>query len=286
LIVWCSLAAVAGIMTMLAGQFVTKAPILRLKLLANKSYASVIVIVFIVGAGLYSVSYMVPQFLNGIAGYNSQQSGIIMLISGIPAFLMVPVLPRLLSRVDARYLVIAGLICFAASCALDVSLTSQSVGHDFIASQLLRGFGQMLAMMPLNRVSLAAVPIKETADAAGLYNMARNLGGSVGLAMLGTFIDRRNAFHDAIIRDSVSANSSTAHDTLASTAGGFLARHGDAAYAQLQALGRLAAQIQQQAATITYSETFFVLAAALLLCIPLATLLGQPRSFSGPLMDH
>ncbi len=90
---------------------------------------------------------------------------------------------------------------------LDISLTADSVGHDFYASQILRGVGQMLAMMPLNQASMSAVSREEAGDAAGLYNMARNLGGSVGLALLGVYIDRRNAFHDDHLRESVTANS-------------------------------------------------------------------------------
>jgi DHA2 family multidrug resistance protein len=107
--------------------------------------------------------------------------------------------------------------------------------------------------------------------------MARNLGGSVGLAILGIFIDRRNAFHDAVIRDSVTANSLMGQQHLAATSGGFLAQHGDQAFAHMQALGQLAGQMQQQAAVITYSETFYTLGIALLLCIPIALLLRKPK---------
>jgi DHA2 family multidrug resistance protein len=276
LIVSLSIVAVAGIALLIAAQFVAKAPIVRLKLLANKSYASVILIVFTVGAGLYCVSYLVPQFLSGIAGYNAEQSGGIMLMSGLPAFLMMPILPRLMGKVDARILVIAGLVCFAGSCMLDIALTAQSVGHDFYGSQLLRGVGQVLAMMPLNQASMAAVSREEAGDAAGLYNMARNLGGSVGLALLGTFIDRRNTFHDAVIRESLTANSTAGQEHIAASAAGFVTQHGDKAFAQLQALGQLGGQMQQQAAVITYSETFYVLGVALLLCIPLAFFLRKP----------
>jgi MFS transporter, DHA2 family, multidrug resistance protein len=278
LIVWCSIAALGGIMAMLVGQFVTKSPILRLKLLVNKSYASVILIVFVIGAALYGISYLLPQFLSGIAGYNAEQSGGIMLMSALPAFVLMPILPRLLGKIDARLMVIAGLCCFAFSCMLDISLTAQSVGHDFYGSQVLRGFGQMLAIMPLNQASMAAVSREEAGDASGLYNMARNLGGSVGLALLGTYIDRRNTFHDEAIRESVTANSAIGQEHLAANAAGFVAQHGDKAYAQLQALGQLAAQIQQQAAVMTYSETFYVLGIILLLCIPLALLLRRPVS--------
>jgi MFS transporter, DHA2 family, multidrug resistance protein len=286
MITWLSVVAVVGIIVLIVAQFVASKPVVRLRLLASKSFASVVVIVFVAGAGVYCVSYMVPQFLSGIAGYNAEQSGAIMLISGVPAILMVPVLPRLLAKMNIRLMVTLGLICFAASCLLDVSLTTQSVGHDFYGSQFLRGCGQMLAMMPLNRASIAAVSPQDAGDAAGLYNMARNLGGSVGLALLGTFIDRHNVYHDATIRESVSFNSAVAQEHLAVSAGGFFAQHGDWAFAQQQALGQMAAQIQLQAATITFSETFFVLAMALLLCIPLTLFLKKPRPNLGLVVDH
>jgi DHA2 family multidrug resistance protein len=257
------------------GQFVAKKPIVRLELLKNKSYASVIFIVFIVGAGLYCVAYLVPQFLSNISGYNAAQSGDIMLLAGVPAFVLIPILPRLLGKVDPRLMVIVGILLFAVSCMLDTSLTAQSVGHDFYASQLLRGVGQMCAMMPLNQASMAAVSQSEAGDAAGLYNMARNLGGSVGLALLGTFIDRRDSYHDAVIRESVTANSIIGQDHMTASAAGFFAQHGDSAFAHMQALGQLAGQIFQQAEVMTYSETFYVLAIALLLCIPLALVLRK-----------
>lgn len=282
MIFWLSIMAVVGIAILIAAQFTAKRPVVRLKLLTNRSYASVIFIVFVVGAGLYCASYIVPQFLAGIAGYNAEQSGGIMLYVGLPSFIMMPLLPRMLATVDARAMVIGGLLCFAASCMADISLTAQSVGHDFYASQILRGVGQMLALMPLNQASMSAVSREEAGDAAGLYNMARNLGGSVGLALLGVYIDRRNAFHDAVIRDSLTANSLMGQDHLAATAAGFAAQHGDQAYAHLQALGQLAGEMQVQAAVITWSETFFVLGIALLAVAPLALLLRKPPPLSGP----
>jgi DHA2 family multidrug resistance protein len=276
MIVWSSVVAVVGIAALVAGQFVTERPVVKLRLLANKRYASVILIVFSVGAGLYCVSYLLPQFLSNIAGYNAMQSGAIMLLAGLPAFLMMPVLPRLLGRVDARLLVTVGLIFFAVSCMLDITLTAQSVGRDFYGSQLLRGFGQMFAMMPLNQASMSSVSREEIPDAAGLFNMARNLGGSVGLALLGVYIDRRNAFHEAFIRESVSANSLIGQDHVAATSAGLLAQHGDRAFAQLQALAQLGGEMRLQASVMTYSETFYVLGVVLVLCIPLALFLGKP----------
>src|SRR5262249_19315649 len=157
---------------------------------------------------------LVPQFLSGVAGYNAAQSGGVMLISGLPAFLMMPILPRLAATMNLRLMLILGLALFAASCLIDTGLTAQSGGLDFYPSQLLRGVGQMLAFRPLNQAVMATVSNAEAGDAAGLYNMVRNLGGSVGLAALAAFIERRDAFHGEMIRESLTANTPMAQDYL------------------------------------------------------------------------
>ena len=264
---------ISGFLMLFAGQFLAKKPVIRLKLLANKSYASILLITFVVGGGIYCVSYLVPQFLSGVAGYNAAQSGGVMLISGLPAFLLMPVLPRLAATMNLRLMLILGLTLFAVSCLIDTALTAQTAGLDFYPSQILRGAGQMLAFMPLNQAVMAAVANEEAGDAAGLYNMVRNLGGSVGLAALAAFIERRDAFHGEMIRESLTANSPMAHDYLGASAGSFLAQHGDPAYASLQAMAQLAAEAQQQAVVLTYSETFYVLGWALVLCVPLVFVL-------------
>ncbi len=282
MIVTLSWITFAGFVLIAISQFTAKRPILRLSLMRNPRYASVIVIVSAVGAGLYGVSYLLPQFLAIVAGYNAEQAGAIMLLSGLPAFLVMPILPRLLGKVDFRILVISGLLLFFLSCMLDISLTAQSVGHDFVWSQLIRGVAQMLAMMPLNQASMAAVSREESGDAAGLYNMARNLGGSIGLAIIGTLIDRRTTYHTATIRESVTANSLIGQDRISQYAANWFSHTGDLAYSQMRALGQLAQQINVQATVMTYSETFYLLGLALLACVPLALLLRTPPRNAPP----
>jgi MFS transporter, DHA2 family, multidrug resistance protein len=286
MIIRLSIASFAGMLLIALSQWRAPKPIMRLSLLRNANYASVIAIVFAVGAGLYGVSYLVPQFLGLVSGYNAQQSGAVMLLAGIPAFLIMPLLPTMLGKFDYRWMVIAGLACFAGSCLIDTSLTAQSVGSDFTWSQLIRGLGQMLCMMPLNQASMAAVRKEESGDAAGLYNMARNLGGSVGLAILGTFIDRRDALHESLLRQAVPANSDLVQQRMAAMTANQFAASGDPTHAPLQALGLLAQQISQQALVITFSETFQALAIVLLCCAPLALLLKTPAPGSAPLDTH
>ncbi|WP_419709647.1 DHA2 family efflux MFS transporter permease subunit [Pseudomonas sp. NFX224] len=277
MILWLTVLSAIGFMLVIIGQLKAKQPIIRLSLMRNANYASVILIVSVVGAGIYSISYLLPQFLGNVTGYNAQQAGSIMLLSGLPAFLLMPVLPKLIARYQARWLVSIGLAMFCISCLLDVGLTADSVGHDFWGSQIIRGFAQVLAMMPLNQASMSAVKTEEAADAAGLYNMARNLGGSIGLALIGVLVDRREHYHDAILRESVNANGTLVQDQMAARAASFLTQAGDDARAQMQSLEQLAQTIAREALVMTYGEAFLVLGLALLACIPLALLLKTSK---------
>jgi MFS transporter, DHA2 family, multidrug resistance protein len=276
-----------GFALLLIGQITARAPVIKLRLLLNPRYAGVVLIVFAVGTALYGILYALPQFLSNIAAYNAEQSGLVLFISGVPAFLIIPILPRLLQRVDIRLLVFAGLLCLVGSCLLDIHLTADSSGDDFTWSQLLRGLGQVLALMPLNQASVGAVSMEDAADAAGLYNMARNLGGSFGVATLGTFIDRHIELHSDIIRETVTANSTLVQERVAGMAAALLHSQTDAVHAHAQALHRLSIQIHQQALVMTYSECFWLLGMGLLASLPLVLLLGPaPTRRLGSMNPH
>lgn len=273
MIVWLTVATVAGFAVLVLAQFVSRRPVIKLRLFMNGSYASVILISVAVGMVLYGILYILPQFLSGIDNYNAEQSGRILFISGVPAILMMPVLPMILRKANMRLIVILGMLCFSGSCLLDIHLTADSSGVDFIPSQLLRGFGQMLAMIPLNQASVAAVSIEDAPDAAGIFNMSRNLGGSLGLALLGLFIDRRSAAHYANISASVTANSPLAQSRIAGEA---YALGGDPAAGHVTAMAHLAGVAQQQAMVMTFSDALLLLGILLFFMLPLVWLLKMP----------
>jgi len=234
---------------------------------------------------LYNILYVLPLFLNTVSGYNAFQSGWVLALSGLPAFALMPVLPRILRIGNVKLVVGFGLVCFAISCFIDTHLTAQSSGTDFIASQLLRGVGQIFSFMPLNQISVGSVSRAETADAAGLFNMARNLGGSIGLALMGVFIDRRVEGHADVIRESVNANSVLVQDRLAQQGAFFAAQSGDALNGAKQALAALAGQIHLQAMVMTYSDCFWLLGVALLVMMPLVFLLRSQRPINQRVME-
>ncbi|MGA3683021.1 DHA2 family efflux MFS transporter permease subunit [Pseudomonas graminis] len=281
LIIWLSIAMVAGFFLIAVGQLRSSTPILRLQLVINGSFGSVLLIGTAVGAGIYGTAYLVPQFLGLLSGYNAEQSGSIMLLSGIPAFLLMPVLPKMLGRYDLRVMVGIGLLLYWASCFVDTRLTTESVGHDFVLSQLLRGFGQILVMMPLSQLSMRSVDTRDAGDAAGLYNMSRNLGGTLGLTLLGVLMDRRSHFHDDVMREGILANSQLAQDQMASNTASYLSQSGDPSTAQLQAFSQLANDIAQQALVMAYNDAFYVLGLAMLACFPLIFILKKRTTQAG-----
>ncbi|WP_114238259.1 DHA2 family efflux MFS transporter permease subunit [Dyella sp. C9] len=287
IIVWLTVISAIGFVLLAIAQKTSARPVLKLKLMLNRSYAAVIVIVVAVGMALYGILYVIPQFLAGISGYDAEQSGRVLFLSGIPAIMLMPVLPRLL-RLNMRVMVIIGLLCFAVSCFMDVGLTAQSAGEAFVWSQLLRGVGQILAFMPLNQASVGSVSREDAADAAGLYNMARNLGGSLGLALLGVFIDRQVTQHVQSIGESITANSATGQDYLAAMAANVATQTGvDAAAAHTVAVAQLASAIQEQATVITYTNCFWFLGVAMVAMIPLTFLLRtRPAGAAASQMAH
>ena len=280
-IVMLTVSMVIGFIMLAIAQMTAKRPVINLKLMLNRSYASVILIVVVIGIVLYGILYVLPQFLTLIAGYNAEQSGKILFLSGLPAFLMMPFLPLILGKAPLKITVMIGLGCFAVSCFLDTELTADSSGNDFVISQLLRGVGQILCFMPLNQASVGAVSRDQAADAAGLYNMARNLGGSVGLAGLGLFIDRRVESHYDSIASTVTANSDLVQAQVAGRTAALVERSGDVATAHQQALASISGLVRQQAFVITYSECFWVLGVALIAMLPLVLLLRAPPKLGG-----
>jgi DHA2 family multidrug resistance protein len=282
-IVALTLASLIGFAMLGVAQATSPRPFIKLRLLLNRNYGSVILLVTVTGMALYGILYIMPQFLAQIAGYNASQSGRILAVSGLPAILMMPFLPLILGKAPLRPTLLLGIACFAASCFVDVNLTAATSGDQFMFSQLLRGLGQILAMMPLNQVSVGSVSREDTADAAGIFSMARNLGGSLGLALLGVFIDRRVATHVGVISESVTQNSDLAQSRMAAQAAQFAATQGgDLQIGQTHALVSLARTIQQQALIMTYSECFLMLGLALLALSPLVFILRPPPKLGAP----
>lgn len=268
LIVTLSLISLAGFLLLALGQFFARKPVIRLSLLLDRQFGSVVAMVIVVGMVIYGTSYAIPQFLSSIAGYNSLQAGEVVMLTGVPVMLMMPITPWLVRNVDIRLSVCLGLSILALSAWLETGLTVQSGSSDFIDSQLLRGVGTVFCMMFLNQAAIRSVPPEQAGDASGLYNSARNLGGSFALAGIAIIQDQRLWLHSRRMEESLNANSLTVQDYVASRGSG--------------ALRTIEATIQSQALTMTYADMFWIMSVGIIFVIPLAFFL-RPLPKNAPL---
>jgi DHA2 family multidrug resistance protein len=251
-----SAVSVFGIGLLVLGQFVSRKPVIQLKILLTRSFGSVFVLSLMIGAALYGILYIIPQFLTAVPGYNALQSGEVAAISGLPTLMLLAVFPILVRLIDIRFAVAFGFVLYGVSCFMDIHLSPQAAGPQFVTSQIVRGVAQFFAMLFLNQAATSAVSQDLVEDASGLFNAARNLGGSFGLAMVATLQDQRQTFHEARIAESLPANS-IAVQTAAHTLG----------------LARLNQDIVSQATVMTYSDLYWVFGVGLFALIPLVLLL-------------
>lgn len=260
---------IVGFLLIAIGQKVAKRPVIKLSLLKNRSFASVFVLALVLGAVLYGVSYVIPQFLAAIAGYNALQAGQVVFLSGVPAIMMMPIIPLMMRYVDVRIAVGVGFLIMAATCLLDSHLSVYSTGSDFTVTQLLRGVGTVLGMMFLNQSAIASVAASDAGDASGLFNAARNLGGSIGLALLGTLQDQRLDFHHWTIQGSISANDPAVQAYINQSA----MAHGGGPDGLAIALRLFDAGIIRDAMVMAFNDNFTALAVGIVAVTPLVLLL-------------
>jgi len=267
-----------GFICLIAGQFLARRPVIKLSLLLDRQFGSVALMGVVLGIVLYGTSYVIPQFLASIADYNSLQSGKVVLLSGIPSLMLMAIVPILLRRIDIRIAVGSGLLIMGLSAYFDSNLNAFATGGDFTESQLLRGVGQILAMLFLSQAAVQSVPPADAGDASGLFNAMRNLGGSFALAGISIIQDQRTWLHSRRMEESLHANSVMVQDYMAATA----QRVGG----QAAAYRLIGQQIQVEALVMTYNDIFFIMACGTMIVLPLVLFLRPLPKHSEPAAMH
>ena len=235
--------------------FSAREPIVDLHAFANRNFAVGCVLQFCIGIGLYGLTYIYPRYLAEVRGYSPMMIGETMFVSGITMFLMAPVVGRLMLRFDMRYIIAGGLVVFALGAYQMTWITRQYDFYELLLPQILRGVGMMCAMVPTNNIALGTLAPDRVKNASGLFNLMRNLGGALGLAVINEALNDRTDLHIMRLQERVTWGNATATDllnTLAQRAQGL----GDAA---LMALKQLALIVHRQAIVMSYGDAFFML---------------------------
>ena len=254
-------------------------PIVELRAYGNANFAFGSAFAFIIGIGLYGAVYLIPLFLGRIRGYNSLQIGETMFITGLAMFLAAPVVGRLSRVVDLRLLLAFGMATTAFAMWMTSELTAQSAFGELWLPLSLRGIGTMFAMVPVNQLALGTLPPAMIKNASGLYNLMRNLGGAVGLAMINTLVIDRSAAHRLHLSEATNWARPGVGSSVDAIAGALSSRLGDSA--DHAALARVSGMITQQALILAYNDVLVVIAGLFALAVPLVFFIKAPKPGGG-----
>jgi DHA2 family multidrug resistance protein len=259
--------------------FTRPEPIVELRAFKDRNFAIGCLFSFILGIGLYGSVYLIPLFLGRVRGYNSMQIGEVMFITGLCMFLAAPWVGRALGKIDPRLILACGLSLFFISVWLTARLTSQSGFAEMAFPLGLRGVGMMMTIAPVNQIALGTVAPALLKNASGLYNLMRNLGGAVGLALINTLVMDRSYLHRLHLTEALNWSRSAALNYRDTMSAALASKLGGAA--DIAALGRMKNLVIQQGLVLAYNDVLVVMALCFLAALPLVMFLRRPRQGGG-----
>jgi DHA2 family multidrug resistance protein len=274
------IAATAGALFIVRSLAVAR-PVVDLRALKNRNFAVGCFLSFVTGVGIFSTIYLTPLFLGYVRGYSAWQTGVAIFSTGAASLVGVPAYVLLARKVDTRWLMMFGLASFGVSMWAFSYITSDWSGGELLIPQVLRGFPQVFAVAPAVTLGLGSMSPERLKYASGLFNMMRNLGGAVGIAVCGAILNARTNFHF----DMIAAHLTPANGPMARLIAGAAQRYGalpgspqDGHLAALKLLFHLA---YREAATLAYADAFRAILVAFVaatLLVPLLRQVAPPKT--------
>jgi DHA2 family multidrug resistance protein len=261
-----TIVAVVFLSAFIAIELTVAKPLVNLRLLKRRNFGVGVLTNVLVGFALFGSVYILPQYLGQAQGYNAEQIGNVLAWTGLPQLLLIPLVPWLMKRFDPRHIGALGISIFAASCFMNMTLSPDSAGDQFLVTNIIRAIGQALVLTPVSTITTAGIAPSDAGAASGLSNMLRNLGGAVGTATLATVLTKREQYHSNIIGQSVTVSREEVRQRIAQLTDYFMS-HGtsDPAVAQHKAIVAIGNVVRHQALIIGFSDTFAVIGVLLAL---------------------
>jgi DHA2 family multidrug resistance protein len=248
-----------------------RSPIVDLRAFANRNFAVGSLFSFVLGIGLYGLTYVYPVYLAAIRGYDARMIGATMFVSGLAMFATAPIAGQLSQRLDPRYVLMAGFVFFAIGTWDMTHVTQDWDFWEILWPQIFRGVGLMLAIVPVTNTALGTLPPERMKNASGLFNLMRNLGGAIGLAAINTVLNDRMDLHLARLHEAVNATNVTATETLSRMAARF-----PGSDAHLMALKEMMGLVRRQATVMSFADVFLMLTVLFLLLAALGVMMKKP----------
>lgn len=272
-ITFFSAVSAAALVAFVAWEWRQDHPVVDVRMFRSRSFATSAVLMLVLGIALYGSTVLLPQYEQVWMGYSAQQAGEALSPGGVVVILLLPLVGRLVSKVDARWLIAFGFAVIAAS--LFHMAHTLYPGIDFRTAILIRVYqaaGLAFLFVPINTVAYQGIPPTKNNAVSGIVNLARNLGGDIGIAFVTTVIARRSQFHQARLVERLDAGNPVLRVRLAELAAALQRAGSSSADAARRAYGALARQLAQQAQTLAYLDVLFLLGCFTALMVPLVFL--------------
>ena len=281
-----SIVSAVALVGLIVQQWRSRSPIVDLRLFADRSYAVGVFLMTVLGFVLYGSLVLLPLMLQTLFGYSSYQAGQAMVPRGVGSLVMMPVVGMLTGMVDPRRLLVVGL-AVAGGTLLWLGQMSLASGYwDIFWPQLLQGCALALLFVPLTTVSMATISQERMGYATSLFNLMRNIGGSVGIAITGTILQRQRQTIATRLGEHVSIYDPTAQAWLAQIVNGLVAAGSDAVTAGERGLMILRGLLLREASMVSFVQIFRLLGVTFLVMIPLVFVMRRPKGRSSAAAAH
>jgi DHA2 family multidrug resistance protein len=259
--------ALVGLLGWVATSFSRAEPFVNLRLYGQRNFLVATILSGATGMGLYGSSFLLPLYLGQIAGYTPMQIGEVIMWVGLPQLFVMPIAAALSSKVDNRIMCTIGLSLFGVSCLMNAGMDATTGYDQLLVTQVVRAVGQPFIMLTLSNFAMQGIAPRDMPSASSLFNMTRNLGGSIGIALLATALTKREHFHSARLGESVSAYAAPTQLRLEQLTQAFIANGIDPATAANQAIAALDRIVRREAYVMAYNDGFLIIGVTLLACI-------------------
>ena len=277
--------AVVGLAVFFWRELSVANPFVDLRVLKNFNFSLGSVLMFVAGITLYSLTAVIPLFLQSLMGYTALQSGLAMIPRGIGALIAMPLAGRLVGKVQGRYLVAGGFLSFGAASYVLAQLSLDLTPWILFWPLFFSGVSIAFMFVPLNTLALGALKPEQIGNASGIFNLMRNVGGSVGISMVTTLTARFAQFHQTNLVARLTPYDTTYQSGLQTTTTALAARGDGLFTAQHQAVGSMYHTLVTQANLLAYLDNFRLFALLCLACL-IAALLFKHVQVRGPVTAH
>jgi DHA2 family multidrug resistance protein len=273
--------AIVGLLGWVVNSALRPQPFVNLGLYGQRNFFAATALSMAMGMGLYGSSFLLPLYLGQIAGYSPMQIGEVIMWSGLPQLFIMPFVAKLSSKIDNRILCSFGLLLFGGSCMMNAYMDATTGYDQLLLSQIVRAFGQPFVMLTLSNFAMNGIQPKDMPSASSLINMTRNLGGSIGIALLATALTTREHFHSQRLGESVSNFALATQDRLASMTQSFIGQGMDPSAAADTALKAIDGIVRREAYVMAYNDGFFLVGMVLFACIGVLWFSDKVKAPSG-----